>query len=266
MQQHAYPPVIQRILGEMLLAASLLGASIKFQGRITVQFQGKGRARLLIAQSSDQLELRGFADCQPDLTWDELIADLKQGTLAIMMDPDREGGQRYQGLVEWQGDSLSESLEHYFNRSEQLPTRIKLAVNDERAAGFLLQVMPRESARSGQLQDHQNEWEHLSHLTATLSPDELLTVDNATLLHRLYVEEDVRLLPTRPVVFRCKCSLTRSENTLRLLTEQEIEEELRDKQSIVVTCEFCNREYVFDRVDVARIFKRGHSDSSGGIH
>jgi len=261
MQQHQYPPVIQRILGEMLVAASLLSASIKFKGRMTVQFQGKKQVRLLLAQSNDSLELRGLAQWQGELTQDELMADLKQGTLAIMMDPDVEGGQRYQGIVEWHGDSLAHSLENYFNRSEQVPTRLWFAINEERAAGLLIQVMPHESSQLGKGIDGQHDWEHIEHLTATVTPKELLYLDNATLLQRLYQQESIRLFPERPVIFHCQCSIARSENALRLLSEEEVEQELKEKQMIVVTCEFCNSEFQFDRVDVERIFKQGKHDS-----
>lgn len=265
-QQHQYPPVIQQILGEMLAAASLLSASIKFKGQITVQFQGKNQIRLLLAQSNHQLELRGLAQWTGELTQEELIADLKQGTLAIMMDPEVEGGQRYQGIVSWQGDSLAQSLEGYFNHSEQVPTRLWFAVNKERAAGLLIQVMPRESAKLGKMVEGQDDWEHIQHLTATITANELLNLDNAILLHRLYVQEDVRLFPSNTVSFNCKCSVARGESALRLLSLQEVEEELHEKQMIVVTCEFCNKEFQFDRVDIARIFKLGKPDSSTQIH
>lgn len=266
MQQHQYPPVIQQILGEMLVAASLLSASIKFKGRITVQFQGKNKVRLLLAQSNHQLELRALAQWQGELTEEELSVDLKEGTLAITMDPEMQSAQRYQGIVAWQGNSLAHSLEDYFNRSEQLPTRLWFAVNQERAAGLLIQVMPHESTKFKKVQERQNDWEHIEHLTATITPDELLNLDNAILLQRLYVEEDVRLFSPRPVIFHCACSQARSESALRLLSKEEIEEELHEKQSVVVTCEFCNKSFEFDRVDVARIFKQGRSDSSTQIH
>ncbi len=265
-EQHPYPPLIQERLGEMLVAASLLSASIKFKGRITVQFQGKNTLRLLLAQCNHELELRGLAEWQGELTPDALIDELKQGTLAITLDPEKEGGQRYQGIVAWQGDSLAESLEGYFSHSEQVPTRLWFAVNEERAAGFLIQVMPRESKRSGKSIEGHTDWEHIQQLAATITPHELLNLDNATLLHRLYVEDDVRLFSPQPVIFRCKCSVERSENALRLLNENEIEQELHDKQMIVVTCEFCNKAYEFDRVDVARIFRQGRSDSSTEVH
>lgn len=265
-QQHQYPPIIQQLLGEMLVSAGLLSASIKFKGRITVQFQGKNKIRLLLAQSNHELEVRGLAQCTGDLTFDELITDLKQGTLAITMDPESEGRQQYQGIVAWQGNSLAESLEGYFNQSEQVPTRLWFAVNDTCAAGLLIQVMPRESTRLGKALEGQDDWEHLQHLTATITADELLNLDNETLLHRLYAQDDLRLFTPRPVAFKCKCSIARSEQALGLLSVEEIEEELREKQILTVTCEFCNTAFQFDRVDMARIFKQGKPDSSTQIH
>jgi len=250
----------------MLAAASLLSASIKFKGRITVQFQGKNQVRLLLAQCNHLLEVRGLAQWQGELTEETLMADLKQGTLAIMIDPEVSGGQRYQGIVAWQGDSLSSSLENYFNRSEQVPTRVWFAVDKKRVAGMLIQVMPRESTRLGKPVEGQDDWEHIEHLTSTITPHELLNLDTATLLHRLYVEDDVRLFEAKSVKFLCKCSVERSENALRLLNTEEIEQELHDKQAIVVTCEFCNKEFQFDRVDVARILKQGKPDSSTQLH
>lgn len=260
MQQHHYPPLIQKILGEMLVAACLLSATIKLKGRITVQFQGKNKVKLLLVQSNHDLQIRGLAQWQGELTEDELLMHLKEGVLAIMIDPDVEGGQRYQGIVAWEGDSLAQSLEGYFNNSEQLPSRLWLAVNEKRAAGLLIQMLPEES-NPKEMTD-QPDWEHISHLTGTVTADELLNLDNAVLLHRLYVQEDVRVFSPAPVIFRCTCSMVRSENALRLLSEEEIEQELRDKQALVVTCEFCNKEYRFDRVDIARILKQGNSGST----
>lgn len=266
MKQHQYPPAIKAILGEILVVASLLSASTKIKGRVTVQFQGKGTLKLLLAQSTHDLHIRGLAQWQGDLPADELMKQLKQGLLAITIDPEVGSGSRYQGVVAWQGDSLAHSIEGYFTHSEQLPTRLWLAVNQHRAAGFLIQVMPRESTRLGKNIEGQEDWEHISLLTKTLTANELLNLDNATILKRLYVEEDLRLFDASPVSFRCTCSDKRSENALLMLGKDEVEEELNEKQKVVVTCEFCNKEFMFDRVDVARIFKESDSDSSTQLH
>ncbi|EKD71689.1 MAG: HSP33-like protein chaperonin, partial [uncultured bacterium] len=174
-------------------------------------------------------------------------------------------GNRYQGMVTWQGDSLAQSIEGYFKQSEQVPTRLWIAVNAKHAAGLFIQSMPRESARLGKTSANEH-WEHISHLSATITAHELLMLDNMTLLRRLYAEEDVRLFTPKSVKFGCTCSLERGENALRLLGREEVEQELHAKQKIVVTCEFCSKEFVFDRVDVERIFKQDKPDSSHQVH
>lgn len=256
-EQHGYPPIIRNLLGEALAAVVLLSSIIKFNGRLTIQFRGNSKLKLLVAQCDQQFHLRGLVQWEGELNKDELCIALNQGVLAIMMDPGIPGGKRYQGIVEWKGHSLSESIEHYFNQSEQLSTRIWLTVDAHSAAGLLLQMMPKEKPEL-----HINDWEHLIQLTNTITPDELLQLDNKTILHRLYSEEDIRLFDQEPVKFRCDCSLARGEHAIRLLGQQEAEQELKEKQNIIVTCEFCNKEYVFDRVDVAKIFKTDENPPS----
>jgi molecular chaperone Hsp33 len=256
MAQHNYPPVIQHILGEALAVACLLSATIKFKGRLSVQFQGKGKLSLLLAQCDQEFHLRGVARWDGLLSEDELLPALQQGVLSIMMDP-VEGGQRYQGIVAWEGKSLAQSVEAYFRNSEQLPTRLWLAVGEESVAGLLLQVLPENTVNQMDAVTDNSTWEHLTILTDTITSDELLTLSSETLLHRLYSQEDVRLFEAEPVTFRCNCSIERSENAIRFLGRDEVEEELIEKQKLVVTCDFCSKEYTFDRVDVERIFKQG---------
>ena len=260
MQQHNYPPAIRQLLGEALVAANLLSSIIKFEGRLTVQFQGKGKLKLLLAQCNHELQFRGLAQWtgEPDLA--ELTDALQNGTLAIMIDPISTGKQRYQGIVSWQGDSLARSIEGYFKDSEQLPTRLWIEVSESSAVGLLLQILPKDASAN-----QTDDWEHITQLTDTLKPEELLHLDNATLLHRLYHQEKVRVFDPAPVEFRCTCSAEKSENALLLLGKEEVDEELRDKQQILVTCEFCNRQFTFDRVDIAKIFIRGN-DASTQVH
>jgi molecular chaperone Hsp33 len=139
--QHDYPPVIKKLLGESLCVAALLSAVIKFTGRLTVQFRGKGKLKLLLAQCDEQSQLRGLAKYDESITQEELAAAFTDGVLVIMLDSGVKG-QRYQGVVEWKGDSLAESIEHYFQHSEQLATRIWLTSNEQSAFGYLLQVAP----------------------------------------------------------------------------------------------------------------------------
>lgn len=251
--QHQYPPTISHLLGEALVVVNLLSAIIKYKGRLTVQFQGKGHLKLLLAQCNHDFQFRALSQWHGEPTYLDLINSLRHGTLGIMIDPEGEGKQRYQGIVAWQGMSLAQSIEGYFKDSEQLPTRIWIAVNETEAVGFLLQIMPKEKETDPDDQD----WQHVVHLAETLTPEELLANDNATILHRLFHQEEVRVFEPIEVKFQCTCSLQRSENALLLLGYDEVEEELKSKKQIVVTCDFCNREFVFGREDIERIFNKG---------
>ncbi len=255
--QHAYPPLLRRLLGEALCVAGLLSSMIKFKGRVTMQFQGKGHLKLLLAQCNDQFHLRGLIKWEgpPDFSNQDLIAAFQEGTLVIMLESGKNE-VRYQGVVAWHGESLAESIEGYFQHSEQLATKLWLAVNDTSAAGLLLQVIPSSEREVTSLEKEttQLHWQRMVQLTSVLQPAQLLHINNYALLQQLYPQEEIRLFPDVSVVFRCTCTLKRSENAIVLLGQPEAEDELKKHQKIVVTCEFCNKEYIFDRVDVARIF------------
>lgn len=268
MEQHQYPALIQQLLGQFLVVSALLSAIIKFKGRLTVQLQSSHALRLLLAQCTDDFHLRGLAQWKENLTEDNLLSELKKGTLVISVNSNARN-QRYQGVVAWQGDSIAQTIEGYFKNSEQLPTRLWLAINETTAAGLLLQALPNDSASSMTSEKEQHsaeEWEHLTCLAGTLTSEELLTLENENLLYRLFSQEEVRLFESAPVIFYCECSVKRSENAILLLGREEAEEELKDKQAISVTCEFCNKTYTFDRVDVENIFKTGDSSSSKQMH
>lgn len=263
-QQHDYPPLIRQLLGQALVAVSLLTAIIKNKGRVTVQFQGKGKLKLLLAQCNDECHLRGLAQYEGETcTEEDIQSSFQHGLLTIMIDQENTG-KRYQGIVPWQGKSLAESIEGYFRDSEQLPTKLWLAVDDQHAAGLLLQIMPKETTgkQSAAIAENNHEWEHVLHLTNTVTSTELLQLSHETILHRLYFEEPVRIFKPHTMIFHCTCSVERAENALLLLGRDEVEAELKDKQVIVVTCEFCNKEIVFDRVDVTRIFMRGSASGT----
>jgi molecular chaperone Hsp33 len=266
--QHDYPPAVRRLLGEGLCAAALLSAIIKFKGRLTVQFRGKGKLRLLLAQCNDQYQLRGLIKCDGDLSYEELMAAFQDGVLMIMLDSGIKG-QRYQGVVQWQGNSLAESIQGYFRDSEQLATKIWLNGSDQSAVGYLLQVIPltEEDARGIESEIIMPSWQRILRLTAAADMTQLLNMEYPDLLTHIYPEETIRIFDASPVTFHCGCTRKRGEDAILLLGKEEAEEELKDKQSIVVTCDFCNKEYIFDRVDVGEIFKNhGQPPSDIQLH
>lgn len=257
LSKHDYPPAVKQILGEGLCAAALLSAIIKFQGKLTVQFRGKGKLKLLLAQCDDKYRLRGLAKYDGDLSYEELMSAFQEGVLMIMLDSGVKG-QRYQGVVEWQGNSLSESIQGYFRNSEQLATKIWLKSDEESAVGFLLQVIPiaENNAREMELEIVNPSWQRIIRQTEAADINMVMTAPYPEFLTQLYPDETIRVFDASQVEFYCACTRKRGEEAIALLGREEAEEELKDKQSIVVTCDFCNKEYVFDRADVEAIFDK----------
>lgn len=253
LNQHPYPPSIRKLLGEALCVAGLLSAIIKFNGRLTVQFRGEGKLKLLIAQCDNDFHLRALAKWSGELSSDDLSESLHQGVLVILLDSDANNSH-YQGIVSWRGHSLVESIEGYFKESEQLATKIWLAVNETEAAGFLLQVIPGDTKETANDESITSHWQHMINQTANITSDDLLTSDYQHLLQKLYSDQALRLFPEAPISFQCTCSRKRSADALLLLGREEAEAELNESQVIVVTCDFCNSEQIFDRVDVDKLF------------
>ena len=255
LEKHDYPSAVRRLLGEALCVAALLTASIKFEGRLTVQFRGKGKLKFLLAQCNHRFQVRGLVKCEGNLSYDDLMHAFNEGVLMIMLDSSVKQN-RYQGIVAWRGNSLVESIEGYFRESEQLATKIWLAVNDQKAVGFLLQVMPvaGESAANLEREIINPHWCRVTGMTAHQLPDKLLRLGYEELLVTLYPDDELRVFTPAPVIFRCTCSRKRGEDAIFTLGQEEAEDELKGKNSIVVTCDFCNKEYAFDRIDVAKIF------------
>lgn len=242
MKLHNYPVVIEQILGQMLAAVTILSTNLKFEGKLILQAKGEGSVSDLMAECNHLNECRAIAqfddDIAADLTFQQMLA---KGTLVITIDPDV--GQRYQGVVPLEKETLGGCLEDYFVRSEQLDTHFTLACDGERARGLMLQVMP--AAQSGA-----EDWQRLSMLAQTLTLSELLSLDNETLLFRLFHEENCRLFSAESIQFKCQCSRERSESALKLLDLNELHEIIAEQGHIEINCQFCNSNYRFDRQDV----------------
>lgn len=253
--QHPYPPAIRQLLGEALCVAGLLSAIIKFEGRLTVQFRGKGKLKLLLAQCDNQFNVRGLAKWEGKLSYRDLMDSFNDGVLMIMLDSGAKN--RYQGIVSWRGNSLVESIEGYFQDSEQLATKIWLSVGETSAAGMLLQVVPgkERTTDSIDMDAAEPDWMRLTRQAGNLDLADMFVLDDQTLLTKLYPEEEIRLFDALPIQFSCTCSRKRSAEAISILGKEEAEDELKNNKTIVVTCDFCNKEYIFDRADVAKIFE-----------
>lgn len=250
MHQHAYPPVVKKLLGEAVVACLLLAGSIKFEGEISLQFHGDHRLPLLLVQCTHQLHIRAFAKHQEEN--DELVdyqSAFLQGKMALIINQYQQT-QKYESVVPIHSISMAENLMHYFAQSEQIPTRVWLAIDGTRAAGMLLQLMPDQNS----LQREQF-WEYAIQLGQTLSDHELLNLENATILHRLYHETELRLYDKRPAKFQCRCNIEKMKQVVRVIGEKDTQQLLKEQGKVEITCDFCNQQYAFDAIDVAMLFR-----------
>ncbi len=248
LEKHDYAPPVRALLGQAMVAALLLSATLKKQGRLTIQIQGEGPVSFLVVECTSDRTLRGLAHAEDDVTTTDLRELVGKGRLAITLEPEAEG-DRYQSIVELTGATLAEAIENYLDRSEQLDTRLWLAVDASRAAGLLIQKLP----ESGRLGDR-DAWNRIGQLSATITERELLALPAREIIHRLYHEEDVRVFEPEPVCFRCGCSRERVANMLRTLGHEEVRAIVAEEGSVRVTCEFCNHKYEFDAVDSEQLF------------
>ena len=260
--KHEYPEPVKALLGEMLAAAVLLSTAIKFDGLLIMQARSSGPLSMLMVECSSQQEVRAIARYSDDLRADCLRDLMPDGVLAITIDPDK--GQRYQGVVALEGESLAESLAGYFDSSEQLPSRFRLLADGRTARGFMLQALPAD--RQTDPAERKETWNRLSILADTLSVEELMALDNQTILHRLYHDEDVRLFDEHSVSFRCSCSAERSGNALVSLGREDAFMLLDERDGeIEVDCEFCNTRYAFDRAALSELFDQAR-DHAQNLH
>lgn len=243
------------LLGEGLAAATLLSASLKFSGTLTLQASGgNGAVSMLVVQATDTRTVRGVAhvaDAGKATAGD--FAALVQGGRLVVSVEQGGGAPPWQGIVPLAGPTLAACLESYFAASEQLPTALVLAADEHHAGGLLLQKLPAptgEAAAAGAL----DLWEQLTALLATVGAQELLSAAPEQLLGNLFGQHDVRLFDGEPVRFACRCDRERVAAMLRGLGRAEVDSIVAEQGEVTVVCEFCHRPYRFDAVDAASLF------------
>lgn len=284
LNRHAYPEPVRRVLGEMVAAAALLSANLKFNGALVMQVHGDGPVRMLVVECLSDLSLRATAkiaegaEIADDATLKQLVNVHGKGRFAITLDPQDKlpGQQAYQGIVPLADEhgplaTMTEVLEHYMQASEQLDTRLWLASNDQVAAGMLLQKLPSYGGTAGaqigetgtalteegQGQDLDT-WDRACQLGATLKEEELLAELPETLLRRLFWEElenaGLRVFEPMTPHFQCSCSREKVAGMLQTLGQDEIEGIIAERGEVEIHCDFCGQRYAFDPVDAAQLF------------
>lgn len=249
---------VEEQLGQTLAAAVLLSATIKFEGSLIIQVQGDGALKTLVAQSTHDRKIRGLARGVVSSSTKTLSEMMGEGRLVITVEP--EQGEPYQGIVPLEGTDLAEVITNYFLQSEQLETRVWLFANETYVAGLFLQELPAQD-------NYELDWERISALASTVTKDEMLSLGCEEMLYRLFNEEKVRLFEAESVDFKCACSQLKIEDTLVSLGREELESILQNRDTIEVDCEFCGKQYQFDKVDVENLLVGCSSQNdSGTIH
>lgn len=260
LREHAeYPSPVRDLLGQATCAAVLLASTLKFQGTLTLQLEGDGAVRLLVAQCTHDFRIRSVARFDEARVIEDFRALVGDGRVTVTVESD-ERSARYQGIVPLSGGSLEECIDAYFATSEQLPTRVRLASDPTRAAGMLMQkvppaggIAPPEPAEQDPVTLDQA-WDSACTQLDMLDDHDLLYVSPESLLRRSAVVADVRLFEGDGVMFQCRCSRERVAALLKGLGREEVDSVLLEQSRVTVTCEFCQKPYAFDPIDVAQVF------------
>jgi molecular chaperone Hsp33 len=265
-EHREYPEAVRDVLGEAVAAALLLASTIKFDGVLSLQLQGPGPVHLLLAQCTEGFGVRGLARHREGASASRIDELVGAGNLTVTLESE-DRGRRYEGVVPIEGARLADSLQRYFENSEQLPTRLWLHADANGASGMLLQKLPGDAhTASGEDAAIEDAWRRVQLIGETLTAEELGTLADSEILRRLFNEDDLRLFESAPVYFRCRCSRERVSGMLQGLGETETRALLAERGNVEVRCDFCNRAYVFDAVDVAGIFQGPSTGGGTSIH
>lgn len=253
-----YPPALTQILGELTAVAIMLATGMKHAGKVSIQVQGTGPVHLLVVQVTDTLGIRGVAKTNRTLTTESgLDALLGDGQILVTME-NTQTNRFFQSYVPREADTITEAFENFLSQSEQLPSKLWLAANDQAIGGVLIQKMPTT--------DHHDEdgWERITHLGHTVTQAELVDCDATALLHRLFHEETVELFSPQTVQYDCPQDVQTVETMLKSLGEVEVRKILAEEGEVVIHNEMCGKHFRFNEADVNRIF--AEADETAQLH
>lgn len=282
--RHDYPPAVSRVIGEAVVLAALLGTALKFEGRFQLQTRSDGPISMIVVDFDAPDRVRAFSRFDAGRVAAESLGGvgdtgrlLGTGHLAMTIEQSADMSP-YQGVVELTGGSFEDAAHQYFTQSEQIPTRVRLAVAEQvrgdegfahrwRAGGLLVQFFPASADRArladlppgdapegfgADADDEDDAWVETRSLVATIEDHELTdpTVPPEELLIRLFNEHEVRVFPDQGIREACRCSRARIFDMLRSFPQEDRQAMVADDGAIEVTCEFCNTRYRFDPRDV----------------
>ncbi|MDE1152602.1 MAG: Hsp33 family molecular chaperone HslO [Micavibrio sp.] len=268
--QHDYPPPVSGLLSEVATLCLLLAGMLKYEGIFTLQIKGDGPIRLLVADVTSSGDVRAYAGFdeaavkkaakrKKDVSNNHFHL-LGKGYIAFTVDQGN-AADRYQGIVELKGDSLSDAVQHYFTQSEQIKTSFKIAVHPQdtqwRTGAIMLQQLPDEEAgKATGIENSIEDWTRAVMLLSTCTDGEMLSPVLATsdVLFRLFHEDGVRIYSPTHVHFKCRCSREKVLNVLRTIPRRELEEVCEKDGQVSLKCEFCSEEYLFTAPQLDEVY------------
>ena len=242
-----YPEDIAALLGHTTALNVLLGANRKGAGRVTLQVQGTGPVKLLVADCTAELRIRGMAQYEKELEGKSERGLLGDGRLSVTLE-DVKSGQMYQSLVPLEGETLEQIFEHYLSQSEQTSAFLRLYADDDALCGLLLEKLPGADGRDP------DGWNRVTHLASTLTLDETRDAQPYDLLTRVFPEELLRVFRLYAVEYHCPYDEEKVKQMLRGLGRKEVESILAEQGEVVIRNEMCNHEYRFGPDEIARLF------------
>lgn len=286
LKPHDYPEAVSQLLGETVTLCSLLSSMLKFEGIFTLQTSGDGPISMLVADVTSDGDIRGCASFNQErldivtkqlAAFSEDVAEgsdnvlaqlLGKGYIAFTVDQG-DKTDRYQGIVELKGNSLVECVQHYFSQSEQIDTGIRMAVGKRdgvwRSAGLMLQHMPNDGGINEvkMSNQHEDDWRRSMILMQSCKDDELLAPDlnSHDILLRLFHEEGIRVFSPTPLQHQCRCSQQKVQNVCGMMSKEE-QDEMVVEGKIILTCEFCSKDYELDPVTLNKAGSQKPEDSS----
>jgi molecular chaperone Hsp33 len=243
-----YPEDIVSLLGHTTALNTLLGANQKGAGRVTLQVQGTGPVKLLVADCTAELRIRGMAHFEAEaITQDSERELIGEGRLSVTLE-DLRSGKFYQSLVPLEGETMEQIFTHYLSQSEQLPAHLRLFADHGALAGLLLEKLPGADSRDP------DGWNRVIHFANTLSLEETRDAQPYDLLTKVFPEELMRVFRLYAVEYHCPYDEDKVKDMLRGLGREEVESILAEQGAVVIRNEMCNHEYRFDAAAIARLF------------
>lgn len=243
-----YPEDIAHLLGHTTALNVLLGANQKGAGRVTLQVQGSGPVKLLVADCTAELQIGGMAAYERELTSGTNERNLLgNGRLSVTLE-DVKSGQLYQSLVPLEGETLEQIFEHYLSQSEQVSAFLRLRADAGALCGLLLEKLPGADGRDP------DGWNRVTHLASTLTLDETRDAQPYDLLTRVFPEELMRVFKLYAVEYHCPYDEEKVKDMLRALGRPEVEAILAEQGEVAIRNEICNHEYRFGAEAIERLF------------